>query len=186
MVRDVGVDGYSTIGLKSKYNNRIQLVLLAAAAIALALVPLLFAYLQLGYQPDVAEPRADHASDVERTLDRVLVNATTGVPANYTWADRDDAVTAVRDRLAPTFESLNASALARGTAIQLSLNHSRASTVANASCPDGPGRDFGPCEADRGVVVQDRAGLTHVVATAVDVRVTGHESEVVVRSAIGR
>lgn len=166
--------------------DRGQLVLLAAAAIALVLVPMLFAYLQLGYHPEVATPHADHASDVERTLDRALVEAADGIPANHTWDDRDDAVTTIRDRLAPTFESLNTSALARGTAIQVSLNRSRARSVANASCPDGPGRDFGPCEADRGVVVQDRAGLTHVVATAVDVRVTGHESEVVVRSAIGR
>lgn len=166
--------------------DRGQLVLLAAVAIALALVPMLFAYLQLGYHPDVADAHADHASDVERTLERALVEAADGIPANHTWSDRDGAVTTVRDRLAPTLSSLNRSALARGTAIQVSLNESRAATRANETCPGGAGRQFGDCAADRGIVVQDRTGETHVLAAAFDVHVTGRDSDVVVYTVVER
>lgn len=162
------------------------MVLLAAAAIAVALIPMLVAYLQLGYHPDVARPDADHARDVERMLERSLVEAADGVPATHSWSDRDAAVTTVRDRLAPTLETVNTSALERGTAIQVSLNDSRASAWTADNCPGGPGRQFGPCEADRGVVVQERVGRTHVVAAAVDVRVIGRDSEVVSRSMIER
>ena len=51
-------------------------------------------------------------------------------------------------------------------------NASAATDWAATNCPGGSGRRFGPCEADRGVVVQERAGRTHVLAVAVDVTVT--------------
>lgn len=44
--------------------------------------------------------------------------------------------------------------------------------VTEGNCPDGPGREFGDCIAERGVVVQERAGETVVVAVAFDVAVT--------------
>jgi len=147
------------------------MVLLAAVAVAVALAPLLFAYLQLGYHPEVAEPRSDHARDVERTVERELVDATAGVPGTYGWSDRTAAVTAVRTRLAPTLETLNQSAVARATVIQVSYNNSLASRWAAANCPGGPDRQFGPCDVDRGVVVQDRAGRTHVLAIGLDVKI---------------
>lgn len=157
--------------------RRGQMVLLAAVAIAVALVPMLLAYLQLGYAPAVGSPSADHGPAVQRTMERALLEAGDGVPANYSWSDRQAAVTAVRNRLAPTRESLNRSALERGTALQVSLNASLASDWANASCPGGPGREFGPCVADRGVVVQERAGETHVLAAGVDVHVVRQDGE---------
>lgn len=166
--------------------DRGQIVLLAAVAIAVALVPMLLAYMQLAYHPAVAGPQPDYASDVERTLERSLANVSEGIPTNYAWSDRDAAVTELREGLAPTLDSLNRSALARGTAIQVSFNTSRAAARANATCPGGPGREFGPCEADRGVVVQERAGGTHVLAAAIDVRVIGQESETVVYATIER
>jgi hypothetical protein len=147
------------------------MVLLAALAIAVALVPLLLAYLQLGYHPDVAEPGQDHVRGVERTVERELVNATAGIPASYAWADRTVAVTAVRTRLAATLETLNRSAVARATVIQVSYNNSLASRWAAANCPGGPDRQFGSCDVDRGVVVQDRAGRTHVLAIGLDVKI---------------
>jgi hypothetical protein len=147
------------------------MVLLAAVAVAVALAPLLFAYLQLGYHPEVAEPRSDHARDVGRTVERELVDATAGIPDSYAWADRTAAVTAVRTRLAPTLETLNRSAVARATVIQVSYNDSLANRWAAANCPGGPDRQFGPCDVDRGVVVQDRAGRTHLLAIGLDVKI---------------
>lgn len=166
--------------------DRSQMVLLAAAAIAVALIPLLLAYMQLGYHPDVAGPHPDHATDVTRTLERSLVNASEGIPTDYAWSDRGAAVTVVRNSLAPTLGSLNRSALARNTAIQVSLNATRASALANATCPSGPGREFGPCEADRGVVIQDRAGGTHVLAVAVDVHVIRPDGQTTVYAVVER
>lgn len=147
------------------------MVLLAALAIAVALVPTLFAYLQLGYHPGVADPSQDHVLGVERTVERELVAATAGIPSSYGWGDRAAAVSAVRTRLAPTLQTLNRSAVAQSTVIQVSFNESLASRWAAANCPTGPDRQFGPCDADGGVVVQDRAGRTHVLGIGLDVRV---------------
>lgn len=158
-------------------DERGQMILLAAVAIAVALVPMLLAYVQLGYHPDVAEPEADHTSSVERTLERSLVAAADGVPANYSWGDRDAAVTTVRSRLGSTLTSLNRSALERGTALQVSFNATLANASASRTCPSGTGRQFGPCEGDRGVVVQERASETHVLAAAFDVRVVTRDGE---------
>lgn len=166
--------------------DRGQMVLLAAVAIGVALVPMLLAYLQLGYHPDVAEPRPDHARDVERTLERELVGATADVPASYDWGDRAAAATVVRSRLASTLRSLNRSALARSTVVQVAYNRSLAADRAAANCPGGPDRQFGACEAIDGVVVQQRAGETHVLAAAFDVRVAGQRTEIRQRIVVGR
>ena len=144
---------------------------------------MLLAFMQLGYHPSVAEPSPDHLRDAERTLERELVNAT--LTANTTaWSDRDDAVTALRDRLEPTLESLNRSALARTTLIQITYNASRATGWRRDRCPGGPARQFGPCATDRGVVVQERAGETHVLAVAFDVTVVTDDSRLVARTVI--
>jgi hypothetical protein len=154
------------------------MVLLAAAAIVVALVAMLLAFMQLGFHPGVAEPSPDHLRDVERTLEREVLNAT--VTANATaWSDRDRAVTAVREGLHPTLESLNRSALARTTVVQVTYNTSLAATWRGRNCPSGPARQFGPCAADRGLIVQERAGETHVLAVAFDVRVVSDDSQLV-------
>ncbi len=153
------------------------MVLLAAVAIAVALVPMVLAYLQLGYHADVTAPAPDRALEAERALQGAVESATDEIPANYTWRDRRAAVTTVRDRLAPSLESLNRSAVAAGTAYLVIYNASRAATWEARNCPSGPNRQFGPCRADRGVVVQERAGETHVLAVAFDVRLVTRTSE---------
>jgi hypothetical protein len=159
------------------------MVLLAAAAIVVALVAMLLAFMQLGFHPSVAEPPQDHLRDVERTLERELLNAT--ATANTTgWSDRYDAVTAVRDGLQPALDSLNRSALARTTLIQVTYNDSLAAAWRGGNCPGGPARQFGSCGADRGVVVQERAGESHVLAVAFDVRVVGDDSRLVAHTVI--
>lgn len=154
-------------------------MLLAAAALAVALVPLAFAYLQLGYHGDVGAAALDDAPvrEAERTLDRALQNGVDGIPANYTWSARTAAVAAVRDRLRPALATLNGSAVESGTAYSVGYNASRAVAWAGRRCPGGPDRQFGPCRADRGLVVQDRAGRTHVLAAAFDVRIATTDAD---------
>jgi hypothetical protein len=153
--------------------NRGQLVVLAAAALAIALVPMALAYLQLGYHEDVrTSPEEETLTAIDRTLSRALVTASDDVPATYDWDERSAAVTSVRDALAPSLSTLRRSGLDSGTAVRITYNDSRAQAWERTNCPGGPARDFGPCRADRGVVVQERAGQTHVLAVAVDVSVT--------------
>lgn len=154
--------------------RRGQLVLLAAAALAVALVPMALAYLQLGYDHDVHSATVDDQilSDTERTLQRALDDAAAPIPAQYDWSRRTAAVTAVRSRLNGTLATLDTSRLAAGTVLQVSYDRSRAKAWAGTQCPGGPARQFGACRADRAVVVQERAGQTHVLAVAVEIRVT--------------
>lgn len=153
--------------------NRGQLVLAAAAIVALALVPVVLAYLQLGFHPDVtASTDYDgHEADARRFLERAVHEAganATGRP----WGEREAAVGGMRDGLAPRLATLNASRVAEGVAYAVRYNRSAASDWAAERCPGGRGRTFGPCRADRGVVVQERAGETTVLAAAFDVTVT--------------
>jgi len=158
--------------------NRGQLVVLAALALALALVPMSLAYLQLGYDDDAEAVTVtdDRTKNVQRTLQRALVDTSADVPANYEWVDRVAAATMVRDRLQPTIQSVTTATDGTG-AVTVTANGTRANTWAATTCPGGPGRNFGPCEADGGLVVQERAGRTHVLAFAVDVTVTTAETE---------
>ncbi|WP_136717986.1 DUF7261 family protein [Halorientalis salina] len=154
--------------------DRGQLVLLAAAVLAIALVPVLLAYLQLGYHGDVTAS-ADYESpgrSAERYLDRAVHEASTDVHGNYSWADRADAIERVRSRLDPRLTTLSTARVESGTATRTAYNQSAAQAWASANCPDGPNRQFGGCEARRGVVVQEREGETHVLAVALDVTIT--------------
>lgn len=154
--------------------NRGQLVLLAAAVIAVALTPVVLAVLQLGYHPDVDASRGydDPGRSAERALSRAVTDAAAGVPADYPWSDRRDAVTAVRRRLRPRLRSLATGRVESGTVVDADYNASAAAAWAAGGCPGGPDRRFGPCAVDRGVVVQERDGRTHVLAVAFDVAVT--------------
>ena len=154
--------------------DRGQLVLAAAALVAVALAPVVFAYLQLGYHADVTAS-GDYAApgrNAERLLQRAVHDAAVGVPADYEWSDRADAVSEVRSELTPRLDSLRSSRVESGTAYRVSYNRSTADAWRRENCPSGPNRQFGACEARRGLVVQERAGETHVLAVAFDVRVT--------------
>lgn len=153
--------------------ERGQLVLLAAIALALALVPLMVAYLQLGYHDDIgvaSEPTP--VEDAERMIDHGLHDATSDIGAEYSWQDRSAAVTTVRNRVDSTLSAVTHSALDDGGAYQITYNETRAQAWGQQECPRGPDRQFGDCVADDGIVVQERADRTHVVAIALDVTVT--------------
>lgn len=167
--------------------RRGQLVLVAAGVVAVALVPVLGAYLQLGYAADV-DARADYTAptrDAERTLSRAVDDAGEGVPGEFPWDRREAAADAVRSRLSPALSSLRTARLRDGTVYRIEYNDTRARRWARDRCPGGPAREFGGCAAFGGVVVQNRTGRTHVVAVAVDLTVVGErrtvEKTVVVR-----
>lgn len=155
-------------------NRRGQLVLVAATVIAVGLVPLLTAYLQLGYAADIRTTADDPSptGDAVGALEGAVHDAAVGVPANYGWSQRSQAVDAVRSRLAPRIDTVETAFVERGIARSVAYNDTVASDVAGSACPGGSGRAFGPCVADRGVVVQDRDGDTHVIAVAFDVTST--------------
>ncbi|WP_435344848.1 DUF7261 family protein [Haloarchaeobius sp. HRN-SO-5] len=159
-------------------NDRAQLVLVAAGVVAVALVPLTFAYLQLGSHPDVdaSEDPTSPVRDGIAVLERAVYEAgsdATGAP----WSEREGVVSSLRQSLEPRFRSLESSRVGEGIAYQVSSNRSAAADWAGSNCPSGPSRRFGACTAIDGVVVQERAGETTVLAVAVDLRVTTSEGE---------
>lgn len=178
-------------GGRFRGGDRGQLVLVAAAVLALALVPVAFAYLQLGYHDDVRAQSADHdaAAETVRLLERAVHEAatrTTGRP----WAGRAGVANQVNRSLEDDVETVESAQVERGVASRISQNGSAASSWATESCPDGVDRDFGSCETRGGLVLQERAGETHVVAVAFDVHLVEPAGEVdltvVVRAVGGR
>lgn len=148
-------------------------MLLAAMALAIALVPMTLAYLQLGYHEDVGAAGVDEdpIHDAERLLDRGLQDAVAGIPDDHAWSNRTGAITAVRGRLDASLSTLARSRVDEGVTYDVTYNRSRAAVWKADNCPGGPDRQFGACHVDRGVVVQERAGQTHVLAVAFDVLV---------------
>jgi len=159
--------------------ERAQLVLAAAALVAVALAPVVVAYLQLGYHADVTATAEYDAPDrnAERLLSRAVHDAASEATGEYAWGERTAAAAAVRGDLSPRLDALRSSRVESGTVYQVGYNQSAAGSWRRANCPGGPNRQFGPCEAHEGVVVQERAGETHVLAVAFDVRVTTENSE---------
>lgn len=158
--------------------SRGQLVLAAAAVAALAFVPVLAAYLQFGYAGDVhaATGHADPGRDARHVLDRAVDRATPGLPAEYAWAERSATATAFRAGVADRSRGLDTPPDAGGGPVfTVTWNASAARDWTAANCPGGRGRAFGDCSTDRGVVLQNRGGRTHVVAAAFDVSAAATE-----------
>ncbi|MEF8854189.1 MAG: hypothetical protein V5A24_01640 [Haloarculaceae archaeon] len=156
-------------------SDRGQLVLLAAAIIAVALVPVVTATMQLGYHPD-GETRAVDPHPVTATevvLDRAVADVAPDLPPRYSWADRESATSAVATALGPLTAAINRSRTAEGTVLAVARNRSRAEAWARAHCSEGPDRQFGECRAMDGIVLQERRGRAHLLAVAIDVRATG-------------
>jgi hypothetical protein len=157
--------------------RRAQLVLVTAAVIALALVPMAVAYLQLGYHADVqasSEP-STAGDEAVRVLERAVTNASATVAAeryDATGRDRRRARSHARRLLDADTRTLEASRVTEGVAYDVRENATAASRWAAASDTTGPARQFGPFRTDGGLVFQPRAGQTHLVAAAFDLHVT--------------
>jgi hypothetical protein len=154
-------------------SDRGQVVVLAGVAVALALLALLAAALQLGYHDDVtAEAVEPHpAADAQRALERATRAGTRPLRGDFAWRERSTLVRQLRDRLRPRLDALESAALERNTAYAVSLNRTAASRWVADHCPGGPGREFGPCVAREGVALQRRGDRATVLAVAFDLNV---------------
>ncbi|QCJ47434.1 hypothetical protein [Haloprofundus sp. MHR1] len=159
--------------------ERAQLVLVAAAVIAVALVPMALAYHQLGYHEDVSassEP-VTNGENVKRALDRAVHASATRHDGEYGWDERGAAVDAFEETFTGYVDEIESSRVERGVVYRITANETVAQRWAEKNCPAGPNREFGPCESFDGVVVQERAGESVVVAVGLDVRVTTDRGE---------
>jgi len=159
----------------SRKRERAQLVLAAAVLVAVALVPMVVAYHQLGYDGDV---RAVDDGSLDRAtayLDRVVANASGTVAGRYGWQSRGAAAADANRTLDPDLRRLDTVGLAEDVVYRVSQNDSAAAAWASEACPTGPMREFGPCRADGGLVFQRRAGEAHLVAVALDLRVVADD-----------
>jgi len=150
------------------------MVLLAGVVVALALVAMLVAYLQLGYHADArsAAVDGDAAADGRSYLQRSAHDAARVLRGEFAWGERAQAVTETRNRIRPRIRTLQRSRVESGVAYTAAFNQTVARRWATANCPGGSGRAFGSCTADRGVVVQQRDGRTLVLAVGFDLTVT--------------
>jgi len=166
--------------------DRGQLVLVAAAALAIVLFPLVLAYLQLGYAGDVAaEPTgSDPAAELDRALDRAIHDAAADVDAGTTTGamgdestsakasieDPDAAATAFKRALESDVKRIETARIEDGTAARIEYAPGVADAwVADGRWHDGVDANFPEPTSHGGVVVQERAGEPTIVAVAVDV-----------------
>lgn len=158
--------------------SRGQLVLLAAVVIAFAFATGALAYWQVGAHPDVDRSGDDGATaQVASALDRSVHDATASVPSAYDWDERETAVRAVEEELEPRLATLRISELERSVVHEIEYDEDAATAWAAEDCPSGPDRQFGACEAIGGIVVQERAGETHVLGVAVTVHTTAERTQ---------
>ena len=157
--------------------NRGQLVLVAAAVVAIGLAPVLLAYLQLGYHPD-AETRPDvSGGQAVDYLDRSVHDAAAATAGEYAWRDRAAMAAAVRDRIDADIETLERTRLEEGVTYLVGYNDTAAEVWVGDNCVRGDGKRFGECTVDGGVAMQERAGEAVLLAVAFDVRVVGPQGK---------
>jgi len=157
--------------------DRGQLVLVAAAVVAIGLAPILLAYLQLGYHPDVAsQPEVSGGTAVEY-LDRSVHSAAAETAGEYGWRDRSAMATAVRDRIDDDVDTLETTRVDDGVTALVSYNGTAAHAWQERNCVRGAGKRFGDCTVDDGIVMQERAGEAVLLAVAFDVQVVGPNAD---------
>ncbi|ELZ91935.1 hypothetical protein C440_16524 [Haloferax mucosum ATCC BAA-1512] len=153
--------------------ERGQLVLVSGALVVVALFALVLVQAQLGYAVADADPVV---ADVAAATDDAVEAATADVAGRYSWAARSTGVADFRTELDPSLTRIERAHIGSG-GVALSTNDSVAAGWALRNCPESAYRDFGQCVADDGVVVQERAGETTIVAVAIDVRIGTPHSE---------
>ena len=157
--------------------ERAQLVVLAAALVAVAFVPAVVAYHQMSYRGDVRAGAADNPlEETTGTLARGFHAAAADAAGEYGWDERREAVTAVRGDVARTLDALRG--VREHRVYRLAYNETAARRRAERACPGGEGRAFGPCRAVDGVVVQERTNETRVLGAAIDVRIDSPDGSV--------
>lgn len=159
--------------------ERGQLVLAAAAVIAVALTPVLFAYLQLGYHPDVSTDEQVSGERAVAFLDRSVHDAAAATAGDYTWDERERMAAAMQDELRSSLETLETSRIRAGVSHRVEYNRTAATAWVTEHCERDAGRRFGACVAEGGIVLQERAGEAVFLAAAFDVTIVAPEGETV-------
>ena len=113
-----------------------------------------------------------------------LDDAAAGIAFEYSWHERATAADTVRGRLTGTLDAISRAGLDRGTAYTVRFNQTRAAALASDRCPGGSDRQFGPCIADSGVILQKRQDRTHVLGAAFDIKITTPGRDVRVTTAV--
>jgi len=157
--------------------KRGQLVLVAAAVVAIGLVPMLFAYLQLGYHPDTASDPDASGERAVAFLDRSVHRAAEETAGDYGWRQRTAMADDVRRTLDADIDDLETARLEEGVAHEVRYNSTVAEEWVDDNCDRGDGKRFGDCAVDGGVVTQERAGEAVLLAVGFDVRVVGPDGE---------
>jgi hypothetical protein len=157
--------------------DRGQLVLVATAVVAIGLAPVLLAYLQLGYHPDVDQRPDVAGGQAVDYLDRSVHDAAAATAGEYAWRDRAAMAAAVRDRIDADVEILERTRLDEGVTYRVGYNDTAAEAWVGDHCVRGDGKRFGDCRVDGGVAMQERADEAVLLAVAFDVRVVGPQGE---------
>jgi len=146
--------------------------------IAVGLLPIVLAYTQLGYAGiATTEPTATTPTeDARQAIERAAFDSSTELQGVRGWSERDAVATQVAARFDARVDSIETGSLERGISHAVERNQSAAASWANGSCPGGPNRQFGPCETQEGLVLQERGGDTHAVAIAVDLRTVAEDA----------
>ncbi|MFB6091016.1 MAG: hypothetical protein ABEJ97_08155 [Halobellus sp.] len=159
-------------------DDRGQVVLVAAAVVAVALLAMTAAYAQLGYDGDRradADVEVASLSELERGLGASVraaaTDATSGTDGGARWRDRRAVAAAITEDVAADAARLERAHAARSRSLTVAFDDATATAWAREECPGGRGREFGPCRAVGGVVVQERAGTASPVAVALRVRI---------------
>lgn len=157
--------------------DRGQIVLVAAAVVAVAFLSMTLAYAQLGYDADRTGAGTVEVAQVS-DLDQSLTGSLRAVAREVrhgddapTWRDHRAVADRVRVSLAADTDRLERAHASESRSVTIELDDATATRWARERCPDGRGRDFGPCRAIDGIVVQERAGETVVVTAAFRIRI---------------
>jgi len=156
--------------------ERGQLVLVAAAVIAIALIGILFAYLQLGYHPDVDRSSEPTGEEAVSFLDRSVHSAAAETAGEYGWNERAALVAAVRSEIDDDIATLETARIKEGVGYRIQYARETATEWDGDVCRSEPGKRFGDCKPENGIIVQERAGEAVLVAVAFDVNVIGAET----------
>lgn len=157
--------------------DRAQVVLVAAAVVAVAFLSMTLAYAQLGYDGDQTGTGAvDVVSvgDIERSVEgsfRAAVREQSATNRGRSWRERDAVVQRIRAAVGTDLDRLEGRYAEGDRSLVVSFDDAAASNWSEANCPGGPGRSFGPCRSIDGVVVQERVGATTPVAAAFRMRI---------------
>ena len=183
-----------TVRRPRRGSDRGQLVLVAAAALAIALFPLVLAYLQLGYMGDIdAEPAgADPERELHRALERAVDDAAGEIDARAVEQASGDgsaesrgidgpeaAASTFRVGMSDELERVERSRLADGTAARVGYAPATAEAwIDEGRWREGVAGEFPEPTAHGGVIVQERAGQPTIIAVAFDIHLRTPEATV--------